>query len=708
MVPGLSVTDVIDADLDRAAATAKQFHIPNFSDDYRQLFGKVDAAIVATPPKFHAEQAIACLHQGIDVLCEKPMAISLPEAMEMARIVDETGRHLAVGMVRRFQPSSILAKQLTQAQFLGKLNRLHVEEGFEFGWPIRSLHMFRKDEAGGGVLINNGPHLFDLILWLLGGSLDVSRYWDDSRGGVEANAHVEFTLTTGQVEIPGTATLSVTRKLNNTLNVYGERGSLEIPTVGSGNELYFNQEAAAPHSKVLMSIAAGPRLQIQDFVDQLSSFVLAIRTGERSYASALDAVVVTSILERSYNIRQPILATFETPTIRTAIRNKIGERVLVTGATGFIGCRLAETLYDNGYKVRGLVHRLGVPGLARLARLPVELVQGDVLDFQTVVKAAENCDIIVHCVYAGRQTVMGTENVLRAAIKNNVRRVVHLSSCAVYGTGYSEELIDESFPFIKDRSLNYYNITKIKEEEIIWKYHNKYHVPVVVLRPPCVYGPYGEWWTRQLVQGIKVGNRVLADSEANIAYVDNVIAAILLAIEDDRATGEAFIVADDERLTWEQLCRFYAAELAGHPEVKSVTRSQAKVAKWTKRSQDFRDTLLLPARLARVMIASPGIMNELQRVAFGRMIIKHLPDVLKKEIVRMFASYSGSQSTPEGNLYVYDPNARFLNSKLKRVLDWKQAHTIEQAMTLTGQWLRYQGLASEGKSQSDVMREFTV
>ena len=72
----------------------------------------------------------------------------------------------------------------------------------------------------------------------------------------------------------------------------------------------------------------------------------------------------------------------------------------------------------------------------------------------------------------------------------------------------------------------------------------------------------------------------------------------------------------------------------------------------------------------------------------------------------MFASYSGSQSTPEGNLYVYDPNARFLNSKLKRVLDWKQTYTIDQTMTLTGQWLRYQGLASTGKSQSEIMREF--
>ena len=74
--------------------------------------------------------------------------------------------------------------------------------------------------------------------------------------------------------------------------------------------------------------------------------------------------------------------------------------VLITGATGFLGSRLAERLaLGTDYSVTAVVHRLSGPGLARLARIPVKLVLADVLDLESIVTAAENCDIIVHLAY---------------------------------------------------------------------------------------------------------------------------------------------------------------------------------------------------------------------------------------------------------------------------------------------------------------------
>ncbi len=76
------------------------------------------------------------------------------------------------------------------------------------------------------------------------------------------------------------------------------------------------------------------------------------------------------------------------------------KRVLITGATGFVGCRLAERLaLGSDYQVRALIHRFSGPGLARLCRLPVTLVNADILDPAAVLEAADGCSTIIHLAY---------------------------------------------------------------------------------------------------------------------------------------------------------------------------------------------------------------------------------------------------------------------------------------------------------------------
>src|SRR5262249_208804 len=119
------------------------------------------------------------------------------------------------------------------------------------------------------------------------------------------------------------------------------------------------------------------------------------------------------------------------------------KRVLITGATGFIGCRLAEILVQREVPVAALVRTWS--NAARLARLPVALAAGDMLDLDSLRSAVKNCDVIIHCAVdnraydAGaaqehrRSSQLGTANVLQAALEAHVERVVHLSSVAVYG-----------------------------------------------------------------------------------------------------------------------------------------------------------------------------------------------------------------------------------------------------------------------------------
>jgi nucleoside-diphosphate-sugar epimerase len=116
-----------------------------------------------------------------------------------------------------------------------------------------------------------------------------------------------------------------------------------------------------------------------------------------------------------------------------------GKRVLVTGGTGFIGSRLVERLIlECNAAVRVLIHNF--VHAARIARFPIEWVQGDLTDRSEVERAVDGCEVIVHCGYGNRGsgearrqvTVHGTENVLEVAARARVKRVIHLSTVAVY------------------------------------------------------------------------------------------------------------------------------------------------------------------------------------------------------------------------------------------------------------------------------------
>jgi nucleoside-diphosphate-sugar epimerase len=119
-----------------------------------------------------------------------------------------------------------------------------------------------------------------------------------------------------------------------------------------------------------------------------------------------------------------------------------GLSALVTGASGFIGSRLAERLSaEEGVRVRAMVRN---PKKAeRLRKHPLEIVQADLLDLPSLRKAIDGCDLIFHCAALVRETgdrnefyrtnVQGTENILKVSSETGIKRFIHFSSVAVYG-----------------------------------------------------------------------------------------------------------------------------------------------------------------------------------------------------------------------------------------------------------------------------------
>ena len=242
------------------------------------------------------------------------------------------------------------------------------------------------------------------------------------------------------------------------------------------------------------------------------------------------------------------------------------QNILVTGATGFIGSHVVERFRNEKHAaVRALVRNPAKAG--RLAELGVELIQGDLADSIAVERAVRGCTLVVHSAaqvssVPGREAfeqsnVAGTESLLRAAAAAGVSRFVHLSSIAVFGLAMSGEITDES-PRLS--SGDAYCDTKLDAEEVVWKCSRRGRMTCVILRPSCVYGPGSTHWSVIPVKRLKKGKMFLVGGGRgmlNYVYIENLVDAILIAAEHERAAGEAFIV-NDGATTWRDYFGAYA------------------------------------------------------------------------------------------------------------------------------------------------------
>jgi nucleoside-diphosphate-sugar epimerase len=260
------------------------------------------------------------------------------------------------------------------------------------------------------------------------------------------------------------------------------------------------------------------------------------------------------------------------------------QKVLVTGATGFIGTHVTRRLLNEKLApVRALARD---PGKAQaLAQLGAEVVRGDLRDFASLQRAVEGCSVVIHAAaqvssVPGRRTfeqanVWGTENVLRASAAAGVRRFVHLSTVAVFGLAASGEVNDQA---PRARSGDPYCDTKLDAEEAAFRYHREGRLPVIILRPSAVYGPGSTHWTIIPFKRIKKGKMFVFNGghgRFNYVYIDNLADAILLAAQDDRALGQAFIV-NDGATTWREYFGAYA-RMAGKEGVPSLPLWAARV-----------------------------------------------------------------------------------------------------------------------------------
>ena len=231
-------------------------------------------------------------------------------------------------------------------------------------------------------------------------------------------------------------------------------------------------------------------------------------------------------------------------------------KAFVTGATGFIGGRLAKKLKERGDDVVALVRS---PSKAtELERMGCELVEGDLGDVAAIRRGVEGCDAVFHVAAVYKvgvpesdhpamfdANVGGTERVLDAAIEAGVKRIVYVSTVGVFGNT-RRQVVDETFERTDKQWLSAYDESKY-QAHVVAKDRIAKGAPVVIVQPGGVYGPGDQSEIANLVDQLKTGKlRMIpfGDTGFNLVYVDDVVDGILLAHDKGRI-GESYVLGGE-------------------------------------------------------------------------------------------------------------------------------------------------------------------
>jgi nucleoside-diphosphate-sugar epimerase len=373
------------------------------------------------------------------------------------------------------------------------------------------------------------------------------------------------------------------------------------------------------------------------------------------------------------------------------------EQFLVTGATGFIGGRVCERLVQAGAcDVRALVH--SPHRAARIARLPVQLYPGSLLDPSSLKCAVEGTTCIIHCGLAhARGIYKGTENLLRAARVNSCKKFIHISTAAVYGLTPPLGTEHESAP-LKATGDNYCD-NKARAERIVLKYARE-DVPAVILRPSIVYGPYSAWNLRPISE-LREGRAVLIDGgmgACNTTYVDNLVDAIFLSLENDRAKGEAFFITDGEKITWGDFIR-------AHAEIMGVNSTLPEISSAELRELCRNHSGLIAGSLRGAMMAlrSKEFRAVLMQIPVFEKLLKStwewlesLPENKRQRIRsrfgvprRKFAPPTTVPLPDEVTFQTQTGTVYFSIQKAREILGYSPRIKFREGMHRVEQWLRF-------------------
>jgi len=237
-------------------------------------------------------------------------------------------------------------------------------------------------------------------------------------------------------------------------------------------------------------------------------------------------------------------------------------KVLVTGASGFIGSHLTERLVKEGYKVRVLVREEDPKKLPEnrrdclklLKNLNIEIVKGDFLDKESLKKAVKGIDVVFHLGAIARPMEIprelyfkvneeGTRNLFAAIDPKKIKKIVMMSSVSAVGIAKKGVAVNEES---KCLPIDIYGESKLAQEKVAKEFIKEKNLPVVILRPPMVFGPRD----LEMLRLFKAVNKrffpLSGDNKClELLYVENLVEACFLALKKGKI-GEVYHITNGE------------------------------------------------------------------------------------------------------------------------------------------------------------------
>jgi predicted dehydrogenase len=245
---------------------------------------------------------------GLAVLCEKPMATTLPDGEAMAATAAQSRQVLAIGLFRRFFPAIQAIQRILQQDMLGQIKTFRCYEGGQFHWPVQSASFFQKSLAGGGVLMDLGVHLLDLLVWWWGYPTKIT-YEDDALGGVEANCRLQLEFAAG---FSGEVKLSRDWNFANRYVIEGTKGwlswdvneadNVKMGLTSSSFVLHSHLHHSSRYHQPAQSTSPAFNFQ-QSFIRQLLNVAAATQGLEPLTVTAADGLLSLKLVDTCYRQR---------------------------------------------------------------------------------------------------------------------------------------------------------------------------------------------------------------------------------------------------------------------------------------------------------------------------------------------------------------------------------------------------------------------
>lgn len=583
---GAEIVGVVDLDEQKARDFAASRGIPRYFRNLGDLVAhsRPDVLHVVTPPKTHYSIAKEAINCGLNVIMEKPFTLNARDGKELYQLAEAAGVKLCAMHNHYFDPCMLKARAFIEDGRLG--NVINVESYYGLNTFIDAFRRYPAPNVlpwlyslPGGVFHDFMPHPLYVMLPYTGKAREI-KVMERSHGELPQGISDELRILIDGEHCTGTLVFSFAAKPHlHFVRVYGTRGMVQVD---------FNTMTAVFHplsglpkaaQKVIYNIGESKQL----FSSTMSNVWNFLRGKLKPYhgmqnvihrfydcvqgqgalpVSREDALCVLDAIEEITSQVKNTKLAFE-PIISVKRQGLNGglQKVLVTGASGFLGRRVVEVLVQKGYPVRALIRKLS--NTKKLEECGAEIFYGDVADRESLGAAIRDVEMVVHAAAdtAGTErdgewsTIRGTENVLEFCRQDGIRKLIYISSCAVYGVadfGKGEIIKEdgslERFP----EKRGFYSWSKLKADQIVDKAIKEGELPIFSLRPGTIWGPGGEVFTPMM--GFSLGDRLFAvigngKFVLPFVYIDNLVEAIVRGIESQNTAGGVYNVVDPERIT---------------------------------------------------------------------------------------------------------------------------------------------------------------